>query len=547
MTEHDTTFPQVYEAMLDDEGLDALFCDLGLLDSELEVRTKGAPLVRSDEGASDLSRARAALAAGSAQGVQIRYVHQGVGWCDTLIRLPVAVRLVRTMIALCVALACLPSDARAEPRADEAVAAEEATVDLATTASPPAEPHDPPGTFRAGEVLFHPRLQVRMRAEERVNPYASAAPLDDELHFVTARFRAGISADYRDLRVVLEVQDARNFGTAAPGTDPGSSFGVHQAYGEVRHGGSYLRLGRQEIAYGDERLVGPLDWASAARAFDAVRGHYQHGIVGLDLSAALVAQQSAIVDPGPPPSTRRSGGDYFGAAQLSVAAFPALSIELLYLYRRDRPDAASPTRDRRISAGSLRVSSTQVHGFRYVAEAISEWGEVAGARFVGYGAVADVFYATPTRNVATVSAGFALGSGERNGRVGEFENFFPTNHKFYGFADLFGLRNLVEGHATVVQRIGTRPITVFASAHSFYLERAGASWRNAVGALVAPGAAGGSRHVGEELDLGWNATFREWLGFSGGYSYFAPGSAAARLGRDEANHWLWLMVDFRTP
>lgn len=331
------------------------------------------------------------------------------------------------------------------------------------------------------------------------------------------------------------------------GSDSGASFGVHQAYGEYRHGPSFVRLGRQEIAYGDERLIGPLDWTSAARSFDAIRGHYERRSVAIDAFGAIVARQAQLTYPGPPPTTAQTHGDYLGAAQLALAPADAFHAELLFLYRRDRRDATSPVRDRRISATSLRLSGAPARGLRYVAEGIVEFGEVSGERFVAYGAAADLSYTTASESASTVSVGGALGSGERAGRVGEFENFFPTNHKFYGFADLFGLRNLVEGHATLAQRVAEHPLTMFASAHVFFLEQPGARWTNAVGAVVAPATPGSSRHVGSELDLGGTFRAHDWVQLTGGYSLFVPGNAAERLGRTEMNHWLWLMVDFRTP
>lgn len=461
---------------------------------------------------------------------------------------------VLSSVLCALALASTPVAAHAQyvaPAQAEPVATTEAQQPTPTAAPlPPAAvpASDPPWTFRLGEVLFHPQLQVRTRAEDRQHPYASAAPLDSELHFVTTRFRVGLTIDYRAWRVMFQAQDARNFGLAPLGSDPGSSFGVHQAYGEYRTGGSFVRVGRQEVAYGDERLVGPLDWASGARAFDGIRGHAQLGKVGLDAMGAMIAPQATYTYPGPVPApTATSAGDFFGAGQLSVAASEGMHLELLYLYRRDRADANSATRNRRINAGSVRVFGSPARGLRYAAEGVFEWGEVNDARFIAYAAAADIFYSTQAANVTTVSAGGALASGERAGRVGEFENFFPTNHKFYGFSDLVGWRNLIEGHVTVNQRLASHPLTLAVSGHAFFLERTDARWTNAVGGLVAAAVPGSGRFLGAELDVSGSYRFGELVSLTGGYSIFAPASAASRLGQDRTNHWLWMMIDFRTP
>jgi len=444
-----------------------------------------------------------------------------------------------------------PAETGNPPR-DTATPAPPADAPSATTTPVPPDtppstptPADPPWTFRVGEALFHPQLQVRLRGEERVHPYSSPPAPSDEAHFVTARFRIGLSLEWRAVRMLVQAQEARNFGTAPPGTDGAGAFGVHQAYGELRRGNSFVRVGRQEVAYGDERLIGPLDWTSGARSFDAVRAHLAHGILGLDAMAAILAPELAVGVGTPTPVV--TNGDYLTAGQLALSPLDAFHVEVLHLYRRDRATAVDPMRDRRISALSTRVFGSPISSFRYSAEGVVEWGEVSNARFLAYAAAADAYYTTSAPSVSVVSAGGAIGSGERSGKFGEFENFFPTNHKFYGFADLFGWRNMIEGHATLNQRFATTRVTLFASGHTFFLERADARWTNAVGGLVAPATPGTSRYLGSELDVGGGYRWNELVGLNGGYSLFLPGSASERLGHSDATHWLWLMIDFRSP
>ncbi|MBC7171085.1 MAG: hypothetical protein H5U40_01585 [Polyangiaceae bacterium] len=91
--------PPLYESVLDDATLDALFTDLGMLGCAVTVTVKSAAAERAAEATFDLESARAALGDGSARGVQIRYVHEGIAWCDTLIRLGRGVRLVRVALS----------------------------------------------------------------------------------------------------------------------------------------------------------------------------------------------------------------------------------------------------------------------------------------------------------------------------------------------------------------------------------------------------------------------------------------------------------------
>lgn len=460
----------------------------------------------------------------------------------------------RATCALCVCLiAWVTAGTRtyAQPASTPEPTAPEATPVVDAPAQPPSPerttPADPPWTFRLGEALLHPELQVRLRGEARVHPYASSLTPQDESHLIGARFRLGLGVSYRALRVLIQLQDARDYGSAPIGTDVTGGFGVHQAYFELRHDASFVRVGRQEVAYGDERMIGPLDWTSSARAFDAVRAHFGGGRVSLDAMGAIIAPEATYRTAGPPPTTTVSNGDFLGAAQLALAPVEALSLELLYLVRRDGATATDPLRDRRINASSLRLAGTMPRGFRVVAEGIFEWGEIADTRMIAYAAAFDAFYAPPASPGTRFALGGAVGSGERSGKVAEFENFFPTNHKFYGYADLFGLRNLLEGHVSAEHQWADMPLKVLFAAHVFGLERADARWTNAVGAVVAPQTPGDSRFVGAELDAMVSHRFRELLALTGGYAVFIPAAAAERLGRDEAHHFLWLMLDLRTP
>src|SRR5690606_7555629 len=86
LSEPEIPLPPLYESVLDDATLDALFGDVGAL-GEVLVTVKGAPTEHAAEAPVTLADARDALVAGRVRGVQLRYVHEGQVWCDTLMRL----------------------------------------------------------------------------------------------------------------------------------------------------------------------------------------------------------------------------------------------------------------------------------------------------------------------------------------------------------------------------------------------------------------------------------------------------------------------------
>jgi hypothetical protein len=91
--------PPVHEALLDLRTVDQLFADIATTTELLSVTMKGgathraSPLVAGS--ADELERARRALLAGEIRGVQIRYLHDGKEWWDTLMLTREGVKLIR--------------------------------------------------------------------------------------------------------------------------------------------------------------------------------------------------------------------------------------------------------------------------------------------------------------------------------------------------------------------------------------------------------------------------------------------------------------------
>lgn len=87
--------PALAEGLLDDAQLQALFADFASRATVTGIALKGGEQARASNAKVSLEQARAQLASGAVHGVQIRYDHAGRCWCDTLLRTPEGVRLVR--------------------------------------------------------------------------------------------------------------------------------------------------------------------------------------------------------------------------------------------------------------------------------------------------------------------------------------------------------------------------------------------------------------------------------------------------------------------
>lgn len=87
--------PEVFAGDLDGPLFEDYFTDLEELAEIRAVMLKDGPEDRAEASHVSLDQARMLLVVGSVRGVQIRYLHDGVEWVDTLVRQPQSVRLVR--------------------------------------------------------------------------------------------------------------------------------------------------------------------------------------------------------------------------------------------------------------------------------------------------------------------------------------------------------------------------------------------------------------------------------------------------------------------
>lgn len=87
--------PPLQQTVLDIATTDALFRDLAACTTIHAVIPKYARNAHTGLDSLTLEQARTRLAAGLLLGVQIRYAYDGHTWCDTLLRRPNGLTLVR--------------------------------------------------------------------------------------------------------------------------------------------------------------------------------------------------------------------------------------------------------------------------------------------------------------------------------------------------------------------------------------------------------------------------------------------------------------------
>ena len=376
------------------------------------------------------------------------------------------------------------------------------------------------GVALAQEVTFG--AQIRPRTEYR-DPVGGE---DDA--FTSMRVRAHLNANLKqDVRIFVQVQDVRLWGEESNtlGDFDADNFDLHQGFIELGSANEQLmaRIGRQEMNLGGQRLVGAVDWTQQGRSFDGVRGRAGGPWGGVTLFGyQLTDATSPDID---------DDALFIGAyGEIKNVAGGTLGLYALY----DHEDVTLA--DTNEGTIGIRLAGEE-SGVVYRGEFYLQTGKRAGVDVEAFmvGARVGTRFA---EGKGRVTAWYDYLSGDDDPADNEtkvFNTLFATNHKFYGFADLFlnipahtaglGLQDLALKGSYAVRD----DLTLSADLHTFHLAKQG---------LLT------TKHLGEELDLTGRFRYSPNLAFIGGLSYVFAADGFAEIGRlSEDMTWLYIMLN----
>lgn len=332
------------------------------------------------------------------------------------------------------------------------------------------------------------------------------------------------------LKFGFQGQDAHVFGkNQNPAVPPyQDSMDLRQAYielGDIEKQTVGVRVGRQELAFGDERLLGNANWLNTARSFDALRGTIRHGAFRADLFAArVVKQQDGEFDWSTPGNNLY--GIYGGIAKL----VPEATVEPYFLWRRQS--------GLKTKLGTPGVSNFGTVGVRWVGKLPAnfdygiEMDKQAGSlgtdtisAWAGHWVLGETLINTRFKPRFSVEYNYA--SGDRNpkdGTRGTFDQLYPTAHDKYGLADQVGWKNIRNARAGVELKLAKK-WGLTGRYDAWWLADPHDALYNAASVVIARNTAGtAGRFVGQELDSVLAYSFLRYLQVSGGFGHIFPGT-----------------------
>lgn len=367
------------------------------------------------------------------------------------------------------------------------------------------------------------------------------------------RARLSLRASAKDLLgLALDFQDVRawgseiNTGTVMPFT------GLHQGYLDVKATAFLeVRVGRQELSYGEDRMIGSGDWAMAGRAFDGVFVRVTASpLITLDAFGMLLSPPAWLTDA--TGARFHNSGSYFtglyARARLGKAGLDVYGLGLL----EDPSSVALGARhdNNRLTLGVRAFSA--LGPVMLVGEGAFQTGKACTPACV-QGQVDDAVQAgafavratwvAPLWGAPYVLAELMGASGDGDPTDGvehTFNQLFPTAHSQLGYLDYVGWQNVVAARGSV----GFRPwgAHVWLDVRHFRAWEPKGAWYAANGSVFLPADATRlSGDMGTELDLSVTVPIIANLSVAGSFAVFLPGLEALSKGTAPST-WGFLSV-----
>ena len=315
---------------------------------------------------------------------------------------------------------------------------------------------------------------------------------------------------------------------------------------EINSNPVYVRVGRQELLYGSERLISPLDWANTRRTFEGVKAYYHSD--KFDVDAFWV--RPVLVSPSHFDSAEANR--QFAGVWGTYKPQKGRAIDLYYLYLdEDFPLVAHST-----GRGGDNVST---FGARYVGDKNNVLWDFEGMYQFGDHADRDIsagaftaglgyhFKGAPLNPVFWLYNDWASGDhhGHTDGAYGTFNQLFPFSHYYLGWLDLVGRQN-IEDLNMQLQLNPVNWVTLTAQGHFFWLDSAKDALYGANGVPIRVDPSGkAGYHVGNELDLVSNFHLSQHQDLYIGYSHLWAGEFIQRTGNPHSPDLYYFQYSFK--
>ena len=350
---------------------------------------------------------------------------------------------------------------------------------------------------------------IRYRFESETNKaFGLTEPAHDAFHL----FRYLLNADfkYQDaLRIYVELIGAfdEDRDLALRGIDE-NRWDIQHLFIETNldfmgHDWT-VRVGRQGLIYGNQRLVSTFNWANVQRRFDGVKMFTGNDTWDFDMwwTRPVLVQREQN-------DTFNEDVQFWGA-YATYKGIENHGLDLYFFALLDDGVSANPNGslgsggDRNIYTLGTRYWGTN-GAWDYETELAGPWGHWSGDSVQAWSWSVDAGYSlADVECEPRLGFGFDMATGDRSptdSSVQTFTQLFPLGHEYFGYLDLIGRQNITSANVNVSAWAVKDKSRATLALHSFRLTRDKDALYGAGGGPVLRDPLGDSgREIGYELD-----------------------------------------------
>jgi hypothetical protein len=320
------------------------------------------------------------------------------------------------------------------------------------------------------------------------------------------------------------LEDGRKGGPRPTDRD---EFDLHQAFIDLKldipaDGSLTLRTGRQELAFGSQRIISVREGPNVRQSFDGFRLTYHGGEVQVDGFATRPAQTKRYVFDDATDNSKGLWGVY-GVVPFPLLTSASLDIYYIGLYRGKAVFDQGAARETRHSAG-MRLWRTAAP-LDYNFEALYQWGGFGKGEIQAWTVASDTGYtltSLPLRPRIGLRADIASGDEDRSNRnLQTFNPLFPKG-AYFSEAGLIGPANFIDLNPCLDLH-PTERITLIFDWDFFWRESTRDGLYNNAVALVRSGGTSSASYIGSmpQVQLLWDVD--RHLSFVAIYGHFLAG------------------------
>ncbi len=326
------------------------------------------------------------------------------------------------------------------------------------------------------------------------------------------------------------------------------SFDFRQGYLKFRSKPAQLIVGRQELKFGDERVVGISDWTNNSRTWDGADLRLGEGSkyrVDLFTTSVVTIYPTSLDKHG-------AGLTFHGAEGALTNVLPNTSVQPFVLVRalpRVTSQQGRPGTETEVSFGSYYQTKLPL-GFDSSGTGVLQRGSYSNDSIHSGAAIIRGGYAAasvPWKPHIEGEYDYATGNPHTNAfRIGTYDQQYPSNHNAFGLVDLFGFQNIKEDRLNFSLAPRTNFLMLF-QGESLHVAstRDGVYTGSGSSLLRAPAARFPHDGIGSGFDASAKYIYHQSFVTNAGVGHFFPGYVMTSTGHRPPLTLVYLQFTYR--